>query len=50
VGYAERGYLLNDEVRFQPLATSTERVVAGGRCEPEGGTRIVRWGSWLGQK
>ncbi|XHF26938.1 DUF6068 family protein [Corallococcus exercitus] len=35
------------EARFQPLASSTERVVAGGKNEPEGGTRIVRWGSWL---
>ncbi|CAM3264804.1 hypothetical protein G4177_00355 [Corallococcus sp. ZKHCc1 1396] len=36
------------EARFQPLASSTERVVAGGKREPEGGTRLVRWGSWLG--
>ncbi|AKJ04806.1 hypothetical protein ATI61_101123 [Archangium gephyra] len=36
------------EARFQPLASSTERVAAGGKREPEGGTRIVRWGSWLG--
>ncbi|WP_277991336.1 DUF6068 family protein [Corallococcus macrosporus] len=35
------------EVRFQPLASNTERVVTGGKNEPEGGTRIVRWGSWL---
>ncbi|NOK17151.1 hypothetical protein HMI50_08945 [Corallococcus carmarthensis] len=39
------------EARFQPLDSSTERVVTGGKREPEGGTRIVRWGSWLaGQK
>ncbi|RKH74674.1 DUF6068 family protein [Corallococcus aberystwythensis] len=39
------------EARFQPLASSTERVEAGGKHESEGGTRIVRWGSWLaGQK
>ncbi|WP_304504111.1 DUF6068 family protein [Corallococcus sp. EGB] len=35
------------EARFQPLANSTERVVTGGKRESEGGTRIVRWGSWL---
>ncbi|MHA7630115.1 DUF6068 family protein [Corallococcus sp. M7] len=35
------------EARFQPLANSTDRVVTGGTREPEGGTRIVRWGSWL---
>ncbi|WP_404373615.1 DUF6068 family protein [Corallococcus coralloides] len=35
------------EARFQPLANSTERVVTGGKREPEGGTRLVRWGSWL---
>jgi hypothetical protein len=23
-------------------------MVAGGKREPEGGTRLVRWGSWLG--
>ncbi|RKH18972.1 hypothetical protein D7X74_08030 [Corallococcus sp. CA047B] len=39
---------LPHEARFQPLASNTERVVAGGKREPEGGTRIVRWGSWLG--
>ncbi|MBN8471573.1 hypothetical protein JYJ95_34125 [Corallococcus exiguus] len=39
------------EARFQPLANTTERVVLGGKNEPEGGTKIVRWGSWLaGQK
>ena len=39
------------EARFQPLSSGTERVVAGGEREPEGGTRLVRWGSWLrGQK
>lgn len=36
------------EARFQPLASGTERVVDGGKRESEGGTRIVRWGSWLG--
>ncbi|WPB81324.1 DUF6068 family protein [Archangium violaceum] len=36
------------EARFQPLASSTERVVAGGKRESEGGTQIVKWGSWLG--
>ncbi|XXF76264.1 DUF6068 family protein [Myxococcaceae bacterium GXIMD 01537] len=36
------------EARFQPLASGTERVVAGGKRESEGGTRLVRWGSWLG--
>jgi hypothetical protein len=36
------------EARFQPLSNSTERVVAGGKRESEGGTRLVRWGSWLG--
>ncbi|HYH99717.1 DUF6068 family protein [Hyalangium sp.] len=36
------------EARFQPLSSGTERVVAGGKREPEGGTRLVRWGSWLG--
>ncbi|WP_338270279.1 DUF6068 family protein [Corallococcus caeni] len=35
------------EARFQPLASSTERVVTGGKNAPEGGARIVRWGSWL---
>jgi hypothetical protein len=39
------------EARFQPLSGSSERVVAGGKREPSGGTRLVRWGSWLaGQK
>lgn len=39
------------EARFEPLASSNERVVAGGKRESEGGTRLVRWGSWLaGQK
>ncbi|QSQ22653.1 hypothetical protein JY651_47410 [Pyxidicoccus parkwayensis] len=39
------------EARFEPLASGNERVVAGGKRESEGGTRIVRWGSWLaGQK
>lgn len=36
------------EARFQPLSSGTERVVAGGKREPEGGTRLVRWDSWLG--
>jgi len=36
------------EARFTPLSSGTERVVAGGKREPEGGTRLVRWGSWLG--
>ncbi|TSC24645.1 hypothetical protein FOF48_26700 [Corallococcus sp. Z5C101001] len=35
------------EARFQPLASGTERVVAGGKRESEGGTRLMRWGSWL---
>ncbi|MBZ4422483.1 DUF6068 family protein [Myxococcus sp. RHSTA-1-4] len=39
------------EARFQPLASGTERVAAGGGHEPAGGARLVRWGSWLhGQK
>jgi hypothetical protein len=36
------------EARFQPLAGGSERVLAGGKREPAGGTRLVRWGSWLG--
>jgi hypothetical protein len=36
------------EARFHPLSGGIERVVAGGKREPEGGTRLVRWGSWLG--
>ncbi|MGZ3458542.1 MAG: DUF6068 family protein, partial [Archangium sp.] len=39
---------LPHEARFQALSNGTERVVAGGKREPEGGTRLVRWGSWLG--
>jgi hypothetical protein len=35
------------EARFQPLSSGTERVAAGGKREPEGGTRLVRWGSWV---
>ncbi|MCP3138310.1 DUF6068 family protein [Pyxidicoccus xibeiensis] len=35
------------EARFMPLASGTERVVAGGKRESEGGTRLVRWGAWL---
>lgn len=41
---------LAHEARFQALSSGTERVVAGGRREPEGGTRLVRWGSWLGEQ
>jgi hypothetical protein len=36
------------EARFLALSSGTERVVAGGKREPEGGTRLVGWGSWLG--
>ncbi|MCY1041860.1 DUF6068 family protein [Corallococcus sp. bb12-1] len=36
------------EARFQPLSSNTERVVGGGKRESEGGTQLVRWGSWLG--
>ncbi|HYO53402.1 MAG TPA: DUF6068 family protein [Archangium sp.] len=36
------------EARFHPLSSGAERVVAGGKRESEGGTRLVRWGSWLG--
>ncbi|PTL79959.1 DUF6068 family protein [Vitiosangium sp. GDMCC 1.1324] len=36
------------EARFQPLSSDTERVLAGGKRESEGGVRLVRWGSWLG--
>jgi hypothetical protein len=39
---------LPHEARFQPLSSTTERVAAGGKREPAGGTRLVRWGSWLG--
>ncbi|WP_326938739.1 DUF6068 family protein [Archangium violaceum] len=35
------------EARFQTLTESTERVGAGGKREPEGSTRLVRWGTWL---
>lgn len=38
------------EARFHPLSSSTERVAAGGKREPQGGTRLVRWGSWLGSQ
>ncbi|WPB76134.1 DUF6068 family protein [Archangium violaceum] len=40
------------EARFQTLTDSIERVGAGGKREPEGSTRLVRWGTWLpgGQK
>ncbi|WP_257457472.1 DUF6068 family protein [Archangium lipolyticum] len=34
------------EARFQSLADSTERVASGGKREPEGSTRLVRWGTW----
>jgi hypothetical protein len=34
------------EARFQPLSSGTERVLAGGKRESEGGTRLVRWGTW----
>ncbi|MFY0526228.1 DUF6068 family protein [Archangium gephyra] len=33
--------------RFMTLSESTERVGAGGKREPEGSTRLVRWGIWL---
>ncbi len=36
------------EVRFQPLVSGTERVGAGGQRESAGGTRLVKWGPWLG--
>lgn len=36
------------EARFQPLSSGTERVTASGQRESQGGTRLVRWGSWLG--
>ena len=43
---------LPHEARFQPLANTTERVVGKGKGkgkrESEGGTRLVRWGTWLG--
>ncbi len=39
---------LPHEARFHPLSSGAERVVAGGKREPAGGTRLVRWGSWLG--
>ncbi|WP_434386365.1 DUF6068 family protein [Melittangium boletus] len=35
------------EARFQPLAEGTERVGPGGKSQPEGGSRLVRWGTWL---
>jgi uncharacterized protein DUF6068 len=34
------------EARFQALSDGTERVLAGGKREPEGSTRLVRWGTW----
>ena len=36
------------EARFQPLSSTTEREAAGGKRESGGGTRLVRWGAWLG--
>ncbi|MFL5351116.1 DUF6068 family protein [Archangium sp.] len=36
------------EARFQTLSEGTERVLSGGKREPEGSTRLVRWGLWLG--
>ncbi len=39
---------LPHEARFQPLVSGTERVLTGGKRESEGGTRLVRWGAWLG--
>jgi hypothetical protein len=40
------------EARFHPLSSGIERVLAGGKRESEGGTRLVRWGTWMmgGQK
>ena len=35
------------EARFQTLTEGTERLASGGKREPEGGTRLVRWGTWL---
>ncbi|WP_375770311.1 DUF6068 family protein [Archangium gephyra] len=35
------------EARFLSLSESTERVGAGGKREPEGSMRLVRWGIWL---
>ncbi|AKI99994.1 putative lipoprotein [Archangium gephyra] len=35
------------EARFQTLTEGTERVGPGGKREPEGSTRLVRWGTWL---
>lgn len=36
------------EARFLSLTNSSERVDASGKRESQGGTRLVRWGSWLG--
>ena len=36
------------EARFQVLSESTERVEKDGQHVPEGGSRLVRWGTWLG--
>ncbi|WNG43650.1 hypothetical protein F0U60_05730 [Archangium minus] len=36
------------EARFRTLNEGTERVLAGGKREPEGSSRLVRWGTWLG--
>jgi hypothetical protein len=40
------------EARFEALSRGTERVLAGGKRESEGGARLVRWGTWAtgGQK
>jgi hypothetical protein len=38
---------LSVEARFMPLASATSRVAAGGKLEPESGTRLVRWGFWV---
>jgi hypothetical protein len=35
------------EARFQPLSSGSERVAPGGQREPQGSTRLVRWGAWL---
>jgi len=35
------------EARFMTLSEGTERVGAGVKREPEGSTRLVRWGTWL---
>jgi hypothetical protein len=35
------------EARFQVLSERTERVEKNGQHVPEGGSRLVRWGTWL---